>query len=141
MAAGPDILAGGFLGWALPPGTSGRAVSVGVQAQLAGRRLTGDVQERSVVAEVEFVRDRHDLGMLLLADAHVHCGDRARPSYTCQDATSRTSRRPVSDAGSMLMRLFEFPHPPLRCWPDMLTWMPHVGNGGGYTDGESGGRR
>jgi hypothetical protein len=40
-----------------------------------------------------------------------------------------------------LMTLFEFPHPPLRCWPDMLTWRTHAGTGGGYTDGESGGRR
>ncbi|MFD9562563.1 hypothetical protein [Streptomyces sp. NPDC059994] len=51
MAAGPDILAGGFRGRALPSGTSGRAVSVGAQAQLAGQHLTGDVQERPVVAE------------------------------------------------------------------------------------------
>jgi hypothetical protein len=40
-----------------------------------------------------------------------------------------------------LTRRFEFPHPPFRCWPDMLTWIPHAGTGDGYTDGESGGRR
>ncbi|MEU9247499.1 GNAT family N-acetyltransferase [Streptomyces sp. NPDC048385] len=44
----------------------------------------------------------------------------------------------------LLMRLFEFPPAAQvlgRHAHSMLTWLPHAGTGGGYTDGESGGRR